>query len=430
MSKTYYKSLDETVIRSTLDNGLEVIMIPKPNYHRIYGVFTTKLGGLHRQVKDTSTGKVHQIPAGAAHFLEHKLFEGENGEDAFVKFLQQGAQANAFTSYHQTSYLFSASFDIQKNIETLLDFVQTPHFTKEGVEKEKGIITQELLMYMDHPGWQIEQLTLGALYPNHPMGEDIGGTVESVNATTYEDLMLCYDAFYHPTQMCLVVVGQFDPEEMLEAIKENQANKDFKTPHYELVEQPVEGEVVSTVTAEMEVSQPLIVLGGRLSNPLLKGEELIKENLAGSLFFDLLLGPTSSNYQRWYDKGWIDSSYGYQHALQDPVHYFRIISASYYQDELFPEWKKVLKQWHDQDDFNKTHFEQLKKGTLGDFLKMANSIEYLAYEVTGSVFNNYDFFTTLDVLKDLSFEDVKDFGKKHLETTEWVDVTINPLNSK
>lgn len=430
MKKMYYKSLDETVIRSTLENGLKVIMIPKKGYHRTYGIFTTKLGGIHRQVEDLVTGKIHQIPAGAAHFLEHKLFESEDGEDAFVKFLQQGAQANAFTSYYQTSYLFSASFDIPKNITTLLDFVQTPQFTKEGVEKEKGIITQELLMYMDHPGWQIEQLTLGALYPNHPMGEDIGGTVESVNGTTYEDLRLCYDAFYHPSQMCLVVVGQFDPEEILETIEQNQRTKQLKPLNYKELEPAALEAVTPTVAVQMEVSQPIIALGGRLPKALSKGKELIKANLAGSLLFDLLLGPTSQNYDQWYNKGWIDSSYGYQHALQEQSHYFRIVSATDYKEELFDEWKEVITQWQSQDDFTEDHFERLKKGTLGDFLKMSNSIEYLAYEVTGSVFNDHDFFTTLDVLKDLTFEDVKSFASTYLNDTQWVEAVINPLSEE
>lgn len=426
MNEHYFVDVDEKMIEDTLDNGLKVIMIPKENYHRVYSILTTNFGSLQLKIKDKETNEIFELPSGGAHFLEHKMFESENGEDAFVKFMHQGANANAFTSHFQTSYLFSASFGIKENIETLLDFVQTPYFTREGVEKEKGIIAQEIKMYLDQPGAKAYQALMGALYPNHPAGLDIAGTVESVQNTTYEELMLCYEAFYHPTQMCLVLVGNINPSEILELVRENQAKKNFQSLRYERIDEPIVESAIPKIDINYDVTEPIIAMGIRMDGNVPKGEELLKLNLVSEVFEEMLFGPTSKNAQKWYDKGWVDNSYSVSNVVQSPIHHFQLASSTQYPQEIHREWEKVILNWKEQEDLNTDHFNQVIKGKIGDLLQSFNTLEYTAYDIIDSVFNGYDYFNLLSYLKEMTFDDLIEYGETYLSDYQTSRVILYP----
>lgn len=226
MIKKHYEQLNETIYTATLSNGLSVTLLPKNEFHKTYGLFTTKYGSIDNQFVPRDGKQLTLVPDGIAHFLEHKMFEKKDG-DVFNVFGKLGASANAFTSFTQTSYLFSSTTNVDENIETLLDFVQEPYFTKETVEKEKGIISQEIQMYEDEPDWRLFFGILGNMYPKHPLHIDIAGTVESIKDITAELLHESYNTFYHPSNMNLFIVGKMNPEEMMELIKSNQAKKSF-----------------------------------------------------------------------------------------------------------------------------------------------------------------------------------------------------------
>lgn len=427
MRKQYFKDVDETMIQTKLANGLSVTLIPKENYHRVYGILTTNFGSIDIAIENVNTGEVIQLPSGAAHFLEHKMFEGENGEDAFVKFMRQGAQANAFTTNFQTSYLFSASFQIEKNIETLLDFVQSPNFTEEGIEKEKGIIEQEIISYIDSPHWRIHQLLLEGLYPNHPAGVDIAGTVETVNATTYDDLMNCYKAFYHPTQMSLILVGNIIPEDILTVIVKNQAEKEFLELDFLSKKDFIETPVVKKQIVTMEVSQPLVALGARFSEIKVRKDYLHQLTLQSAILVDLLFGPTASTSQVWYEKEWIDNSFDWMISAKNPMHYLYLSVSTDFSEELLLEWEKVLNNWEASPDLNQVHFEQVIKGKIGDLLQMHNSLENIAYAIIDSEFDDYEYFNTLKYLKEMTLSDVIAYGKEYWSTAELSRVVILPI---
>jgi len=419
MIKTYFADVEETTIQIQLENGLQVILIPKNDYHRVYGILTTNFGSIDTSLRHKKSNEIITLPAGTAHFLEHKMFEGMNGEDAFVKFMRQGAEANAFTTHFQTSFLFSASFEINKNIETLLDFVQEPTFSPEGVEKEKKIIEQELLMYLDDPYWRIHQLVLEGLYPNHPAGVDVGGTIETVNKTSYEDLKLAYESFYHPSQMCLIILGDFDIEDTITAITQNQLGKVFPHQMYERVSLPVTEATIAKQALFMDVSQPLVALGFRFKAIEAEGEALLKKVLEGEILADLIFGPTTTQNQIWYEKEWIDSSFDYVISIQRTMHYLHLSVSSHYEKEILSEWESVFNNWQNSDDLNEEHFETMIKGKMGDLLQMLNSMEYTAYSVIDSVFENYNSFNALKYLKEMTLEDVIDYGKEY-----WGEVSI------
>lgn len=427
MHKQYFKDVDETMIQTRLKNGLRLTLIPKKDYHQVYGILTTNFGSLDAVIENTRTGEVSQIPAGAAHFLEHKMFEGANGEDAFVKFMRQGAQANAFTTNFQTSYLFSTSLQIEKNIETLLDFVQVPYFSVEGIEKEKGIIEQEIIEYLDSPHWKIHQLLLEGLYPNHPAGLDIAGSVETVYETSYEDLKLCYDAFYHPTQMSLILVGNVNAEELIPLVEANQAEKEFPEPIYQSVPVPLNGHVISKQTVKMDVSQPLVALGARFKPIKAQNDQLLKLILHSTVLTDILFGPTASVAQTWYEKEWIDSSFDWMISAKDPMHYLYLSVSTDYVDDVLLEWKSVMNNWENSIDLNQKHFEQVIKGRIGDLLQMHNSLENIAYAIIESEFDDYEYFNTLKYLKEMTLSDVIAYGKEYWKTNEISQAIILPI---
>lgn len=427
MHKQYFKDVDETMIQTRLKNGLRLTLIPKKDYHQVYGILTTNFGSLDAVIENTRTGEISKIPAGAAHFLEHKMFEGANGEDAFVKFMRQGAQANAFTTNFQTSYLFSTSLQIEKNIETLLDFVQVPYFSVEGIEKEKGIIEQEIIEYLDSPHWKIHQLLLEGLYPNHPAGLDIAGSVETVYETTYEDLKLCYDAFYHPTQMSLILVGNVNAEELIPLVEANQAEKDFPEPIYQSVPVPLNGQVINKQTVKMDVSQPLVALGARFKPIKAQNDQLLKLILHSTVLTDILFGPTALVSQTWYEKEWIDSSFDWMISAKNPMHYLYLSVSTDYVDDVLLEWESVLNNWENSIDLNQKHFEQVIKGRIGDLLQMHNSLENIAYAIIESEFDDYEYFNTLKYLKEMTLSDVIAYGKEYWQTNEVSQAIILPI---
>lgn len=227
MEKITFEQLQEELFHEKLPNGLNVYILPKKGFNKTYATFTTKYGSVDNCFVPLEKDEYVKVPDGIAHFLEHKLFEKEDG-DVFQQFSRQGASANAFTSFTRTAYLFSSTTDVEKNLETLIDFVQDPYFSDKTVEKEKGIIGQEITMYDDNPDWRLYFGLIQNLYQNHPVKIDIAGTIESISHITKEWLYECYKTFYHPSNMLLFIVGPINPEAIMNQVRENQSKKEYK----------------------------------------------------------------------------------------------------------------------------------------------------------------------------------------------------------
>src|SRR3954466_11613071 len=227
MEKIEFNQIQEEIYHEKLENGLEVFILPKKGFNKTYATFTTKYGSIDNHFMPLEKSEFLKVPDGIAHFLEHKLFEKEDG-DVFQQFSKQGASANAFTSFTRTAYLFSSTSNVEQNLETLMDFVQEPYFSEKTVEKEKGIIGQEITMYDDNPDWRLYFGLIQNLYRNHPVKIDIAGTIESISHITKDWLYECYNTFYHPSNMLLFITGPVDPESFMNQVKENQSKKDYK----------------------------------------------------------------------------------------------------------------------------------------------------------------------------------------------------------
>src|SRR5690606_17846313 len=218
--------LQEQVYQARLDNGLGVFVMPKPGFHKKYAVFSTRYGSVDNRFRRPDRDEVIQVPDGIAHFLEHQLFQDASGH-VFNAFADLGASVNAYTSYTMTSYLFSTTDNFPQAFDKLLDFVQAPHFTEAGVRKEIGIIEQEIRMYQDFPRHRLSQNLLQALYHVHPVRIDIAGTVESIREITADTLQLCYDTFYHPSNMAVLVVGDVEPDAVLQQVLDDMAGRRY-----------------------------------------------------------------------------------------------------------------------------------------------------------------------------------------------------------
>lgn len=245
MKKTELPKLDLFVYEETLENGLRVYVVPNEKAKGIYATFTTKYGGGIDEFIPRGQKKYVKIPHGIAHFLEHKMFEQEDGKDPMNFFSERGADSNASTNAKKTTYLFSGSNCFEENMNYLLDFVQSPYFTDDNVEKEKGIITQEAKMYLDHPARRMYEESYMQLLVHDSNRYSTIGTIEEINSITKEQLMMCYHTFYHPSNMFVVVSGNVNPEHVIQIVKENQGKKNFLPPEPIKIKQKKEPKTLS-----------------------------------------------------------------------------------------------------------------------------------------------------------------------------------------
>ena len=416
MNKVHYEALNETVYTEVLDNGLQVVLIPKNKYSKTYGIFTTDFGSIDNQFVPINGDKEIKIPDGIAHFLEHKLFEGED-HDAFEDFAKYGASANAFTSFTRTSYLFSATDNISENTNSLLDFVQDPHFTEEGTEKEKGIIAQEIRMYEDNPGWQLFYGLLRNLYPEHPLSVDIAGTVDSIQAISPELLQTCYDTFYHPSNMNLLMIGNFVPEEMMETIRQNQAGKTFlpAKPIQRTLPQASIQDIIRYKEIEMDVQRPKVMLGVKGLDADVTGNQAEKYKIYGSLLLELLFGRSSTHFIDLYDNGLIDDSFGYSFNLDRSFNFMAIESDTEEPKLLEDKLKRILLDWETDANLTNEKFDLLKKSMIGEQLQAFNSLEYIANHYSTLLFSGAELFEVVPLIEETSLEDIRSFAEGYLK---------------
>jgi len=294
MKKSSLEKLDLELYEETLDNGLKVYVVSKENVNGIYATFSTKFGSIETEFIPNGSKKMIKVPFGVAHFLEHKMFEQKDEKDPFTFYSERGCDANANTSNYKTTYLFSGANSFADNINYLLDYVQEPYFTDENVEKEKGIIEQEIKMYDDDPFYKMYDGIIYNSFIKHPIKYPIAGTVDDVNSTTKEDLYNCYNTFYHPANMFLVITGNVDPKETIELVKINQEKKKFdKFNEIKLKEYDEPNKVekkLEVTTMDIEISKLGIgykIDCSKIDRPIAD----IKTYL--SLLFDLKLGSTS-----------------------------------------------------------------------------------------------------------------------------------------
>lgn len=349
MSDAVYQSLGftakhdpysgEVVYYTTHATGMRIAVCPMPAYRSAYAVFGTRFGSIDSCFA-TGDGEWVHMPDGVAHYLEHKLFEAEE-RGAFERFAETGANANAFTTYDKTCYLFSCAADnFEPSLEILLDFVQSPYFTPDNVEKERGIIAQELKMYEDSPYSRVYRGLMRAMYPEHPIHTDIGGTVDSIADITAEMLYQCYHAFYSPYHMVLAVAGNVDPERVLE-ICDRVLQPRENPPLRRYYPDDVGPVTTHLVEQAFDVPTPLFELGFKERYRKLTERELVLTDI----ILDAVFGVMSDFYLRMVDKGLLvrglSSDYAYLDGVQAVVLGGQSPDPEGLRDEIFAEITRV-----------------------------------------------------------------------------------------
>lgn len=427
MNKTEYEQINETLYHEVLPNGLTVYLLPKNDYHKTYGLFSTNYGSIDNEFIPYGEKEKVKVPDGIAHFLEHKLFEKEDG-DVFQLFGKQGASANAFTSFTKTSYLFSTTDQVEKNLTTLIDFVQAPYFTEETVNKEKGIIGQEIQMYEDDPNWRMFFGILNNLYPTHPLHIDIAGTVESIDKITAQDLYTCYRTFYQPSNMVLFVVGKMEPEKLMKLIRENQEAKNFP-PKQEIVRYFPENtkEIIKQSALEAAITRDKFVLGIKGLDTLpQEGTELLRYKPAINLLFQMILGNTSRNYLAMYNQGIIDDSFGFEFSLDREFHFADFSGDTDEPEKAAEKVKEIILGFADDPEVSETNLDLLKKKMLGQYFQSLNSIEYIANQFTQSLFGDRTLFDLPEIIDSIQMKDVLAAGEAFISEEAFSEFYMRP----
>ena len=411
-----FEQMDEVVYYEKLANGLQVYLMPKAGFNKTYATFTTKYGSIDNHFIPLGKTKPITVPDGVAHFLEHKLFEKED-YDVFQKFSENGASSNAYTSFTRTCYLFSTTSDVEANLATLLDFVQAPYFTQETVEKEKGIIEEEIKMYDDNADFKAYFGVLNNLYANHPIKIDIAGTVESIYKITAEDLHTCYETFYHPTNMILFVVGDIDPTSLIQMIRENQAAKGYKDAP--VIERffPDEPDCAHVKYSEvkMQVSTPKVFVGVKgIVDAKMSRKELLKVDVALDILLEMIFGASSNYYEQIFEEELANDSFGFESSHEKAASFCLIGGDSNQPDELASSIKGQLLGAVDFD-LSEAEFERIKRKKIGQFLSALNSVEFIANRFTEYAFNGLSLFDAVNVLEDLQVADAMNVAQNYFK---------------
>ena len=396
----YLRLVDET--------GLTVLLYPDSRYRSVYALYGAKYGSQDYCFRLESEKEFTEVPAGIAHFLEHKLFESEE-QDAFERFGKTGASANAYTSFDKTCYLFSASDNIDESLDILLDFVTSPYFTAETVQKEQGIIGQEITMYDDNPGWQVFFRLLGGLYHNLPVKTDIAGTKESISHITDKLLYRCYNTFYNPGNMVLSIAGNIDPARVMELVKKNaKGRRGQKVISYV---PPEPREVVERrVSARFPVSNNLFQLG--FKEPA--GEEVdIRREMTAGLVMELLFGEGSALYCRLHDQGLL--SQPFETEVFSGRGYFTEIIGGETKDPdavqraILEETARLRKEGISAADFDRA-----RRVLYGQSVAQLGSMEAVATNMLQMEFVGGGLFDGISILSALTVEDAQAYLADHL----------------
>ncbi len=421
MEKKLYERIGEEVFHTTLPNGLPVYIVPKKDFLRKYALFATRYGGMDMRFEKDGQGL--DTPAGIAHYLEHKMFDTEDG-NALQELAKNGAEPNAFTSNAITCYYFDATDKFYESLEILLSFVSIPYFTDESVQKEQGIIGQEIGMIEDNPEWQVYKQLMQALYHTSPARTPVAGSVESISHITAQTLYDCHKAFYTPANMCLVVVGDVKPERIIAA-----ANQILPAKSGPLIRRDYGAEEELTaaehfVTAAMEVSMPTFLVGFKCP-PQHGGEEQHRFTAIGELACDVLMGESSPLYARLYAEGLINGSFGAAFDLLPGASYVYAGGDSKdpqaVAEAILAEARRLVSEGVDGD-----YYRRVVNANFGAALKALNSFESIAVSMAEGCFQGYDPYRFPEVYDSITVEDVLDFLRRNMTRDHMALSVITP----
>ena len=404
----------EKVYVEKLKNGLTVMFIPKEGIKKKYIIWGTHYGSNDSKFIVPGEEEITEVPKGVAHFLEHKMFEQENGRNSLDVLSSLGVNANAFTTNTHTAYLYEATDNFYEALDEFMDYVQHPYFTDENVEKEKGIIGQEIMMYDDYPEWKVYLNALEAMYHNHPVKLDITGTIETISHIDKEILYKCYNTFYNPSNMCLVVCGDFKPEEILKEIEKRLIEKSPLGEIKRIYDHEDKTIVNAKVNEKMEVSIPLFTLGIKCIPP--KQKEKVKTHIAIDILLNMIIGESSKLYQELYKNGVLLNIPSFEYEFTDDYAHILISGVSRDTDIFFNEFYQEVQNYIN-NGIDKEDFERTKKMIYGEYIKEYNDVSDIARMFLTDFMKGVNSFDYIEEITTLDLEYVeqvlKDNFKEH-----------------
>ena len=392
-----------------LENGLTVMIIPKTGIRKKYVMWATHYGSIDNKFVIPGEEKATEVPDGIAHFLEHKMFEQENGTNSLDVLTALGVNANAYTTTNYTTYLFEATDNFYKALDELMDYVQHPYFTDENVEKEKGIIAQEINMYNDYPDWEVYMNALKCMYKNNPITIDIAGTVESIQKIDKDVLYKCYNTFYNPSNMLMCFCGDFNPEDLIKEVKNRLVEKKPQGEIKRIYQEEPANIVEKRKEKTMEVSMPLFVIGIK---DKLEKENIVKKHIAIEILLNMLIGKSSDLYKDLYQQELLISEPFLEYEFGEDYAHVAISGASKNPDKIL---EKLLEQINKmkKEGIKEENFNRIRNMLYGNAVKEFNSVSDIARMFVTDYFKGINSFDYLETYKQITME----YAKQVLENT-------------
>ena len=417
----YYPAVKETLYQAKLENGLTVSLLPKNDFNEVYGVVTVYVGSVDIEFTARDSKK-KTYPKGIAHFLEHKLFERENFEDIMVAFTKLGADSNAFTSFTNTSYLFSTSDNVADCLDLLDELVTSFNFTEESVEREKDIIQQEREMYQDDPDSCLFFKTLANLYPETPLASDIVGTEDSIEDISLEDLRDNFDEFYTPVNSQIFLVGNFD----LELIQNYFLQKDVGGCIVQNPKEPIALNPVKKVESiRMDVASPKLAIGVR-TNSDMGHQDCYRYSVLLRALFTMMFGWTSKRFQSLYETGKLDSSLSLEVEINRRFNFLMLTMDTKEPVSISHQFRKAIQNFVTDADISEEHLDLIKSEIYGEFIHSMNSLEFIATQYQ-SHSDETTLFDLPKIIQEMTLDDVLEVGHHFIDNSEIVEFTIFPL---
>ena len=409
MKMAEYPRLGETVFRQTLSNGLEVVTVRKPFHAKSYAFLAVRYGGM--DLRFQTEGRWRETPAGIAHYLEHKMFDMAS-ENVMQSFARNGASDNAFTSNAMTAYYFTSTAHFYENLRILLRFVSTPYFTQESVDKEQGIIAQEIQETEDDPDWRVYANLMERLYQDSPARVPVVGSLESIRQITPQTLYDCHKAFYTPSNMILVCVGNVDQARVAEEAEAILPREGGPAVIRDYGREDAAGPAGSEVSQAMEVSMPMF-LAGYKCQAVDEGEATLRQSIVGDLACDALFGDSSPLYTRLYEEGAVNSSLGGNFDMLPGAHYVYVGGDAKDPRRVFEEITRQARKLG-EEGIGEDFYRQIRRAAYGGMLPSLHSFENIAVSIAEAYFRGFDYFRFPEVFDAVGKADVEAFLRENI----------------
>lgn len=410
-----------------LENGLTVMIMPKKNIQKKYMIWATNFGSIDNKFIAPNDKEETNIPDGVAHFLEHKMFEQQNGTNSLDTLTALGVNANAYTTTDHTCYLFECTDNFYPAMDELMDYVQNPYFTDQNVEKEKGIIGQEIQMYDDYPSWAVYMNAMKCMYKNNPIIIDIAGSIESISKIDKEVLYKCYNTFYHPSNMVMCFAGDFEPEALIEEVKKRlkptEKHGEIKRIYPEEPEQIVKKEN----TQNMEVSMPIFVIGIKdvIDNKNCTSSSIVKKHIAIEILLNMLIGKSSKLYKELYEAELITGEPYLDYEFSKQYAHVSITGQSNDPKKVLEKFEAEVKKMK-ENELDLAHFQRIKNMIYGNYVKEYDDVAEICRMFVGDYMKGINSFEYIEEYEQVTPE----YTKQVLEEVFKEDKTVLSIVEK